>query len=385
MAAPGHEFGEHGLQVAGVIAQSMAERAGIRPGDVVQKIGHVSVNSLASLRQALALIASSARTTIRFARDGEFCELEVDVCCWPKEDYDRATVEYGSVDVGDCLLRTITTIPNRVGPHPAVFFLQGIRKGTVDLALSPKAPLRGLVRSLSDRGYATVRLERRGVGDSDGGPFAEVDFVTEASDVAAALEALAPDPSIDHARITLFGHSTGGMIAPFVSRTNVASAIVVYGTSAARWFDCLIASTRNQATINGSDPNEATAPLETAFASIRAGGSDSLFGRSAVFHWQLENANLSNAWAEVQTPVLALHGEFDWVVSKRDAHQVLDTLEKDSSSNHAFSAARSVPGLDHAMTQHDNLEASVARYGAGEFGVSITSELDSWLQRCWRH
>src|ERR1700737_2450148 len=52
---------------------------------------------------------------------------------------------------------------------------------------------------------------------------------------------------------------------------------------------------------------------------------DHLYGRPVAFSQQMQQLNLGNAWSKVSVPVLALHGEYDWIMS-RDDHERLVAL-----------------------------------------------------------
>ena len=65
-----------------------------------------------------------------------------------------------------------------------------------------------LAGALAARGVASLRLDKRGVGES-GGDYLSTGFGRETGDAAAALAALRAAPGIDPARLTVAGHSAG--------------------------------------------------------------------------------------------------------------------------------------------------------------------------------
>lgn len=60
----------------------------------------------------------------------------------------------------------------------------------------------------------TLRIEKPGVGDSEGGPFAELDFTTELDIYRQALKQLKEQPEVDAEHVFIFGHSMGGAFGP---------------------------------------------------------------------------------------------------------------------------------------------------------------------------
>src|SRR5262249_52308445 len=132
-------------------------------------------------------------------------------------------------------LRTLTT--RAADPFACVLVLQGIACESVDHATSPEAPLAGLVDAWTKAGLDTVRVDKRGVGDSDGGPCTWTDFTTERSDMEAAFAFALAHSTERRVPLVVFGHSVGGILAPLVGKD--AAAIVVYGAPVSRWLDCL--------------------------------------------------------------------------------------------------------------------------------------------------
>lgn len=381
MGDPGREFINGGLAVEGVLPDSIASAASLRRGDVVHAIGGASAGDMRGLRAAIASIRDHDETMLVYGRGGRRHEVKVSVCRWPRETLDGHRVVYDSIEVGGPRVRSILTLPASDGPHPAIVFAQGIRRGTVDLPMSPQAPLRRWVEELAARGLATMRLERRGVGDSEGGPFDALDFTTEVGDVIAGIRALAARDDIDASRVALFGHSSGGMLAPLAAGEGGARAVIVYGTAVASWFDCVRASARHQLDVDGDRGNTSSLEtLERDIAAIAAGKDPQLFGRCAAFHQQLDATDLAAAWARVKAPVLVLHGEHDWVVDRDDARELVSLRQRRGLDVDALELA----GLDHAMTTQPTRAQSIERYGAGRFGDGLASHTATWLTRTWQ-
>ncbi|MFI9610311.1 S1C family serine protease [Streptomyces sp. NPDC052023] len=64
------EYRPAGVAVVEVRAGEAAAEAGIRPGDVITKLGDTDVTSITSLAEALAVLRPGERTTVTFTRDG---------------------------------------------------------------------------------------------------------------------------------------------------------------------------------------------------------------------------------------------------------------------------------------------------------------------------
>lgn len=74
-----------GALVAEVSRGSPAEKAGLKQGDVIIKYNNQSVNSIASLRNAVSLMKPGAQINLTILRDGKTIQVPVDIGLYPKE------------------------------------------------------------------------------------------------------------------------------------------------------------------------------------------------------------------------------------------------------------------------------------------------------------
>src|SRR5262249_829708 len=100
-----------------------------------------------------------------------------------------------------------------------------------DESLLGHKPFLVLADALTRRGIGVLRVDDRGVGGSTGHTMNSTsdDF---AGDVLAGVAFLKARPEIDRAKISLVGHSEGGLIAPMVAARSpdVASIVLMAGT-----------------------------------------------------------------------------------------------------------------------------------------------------------
>lgn len=87
-------------------------------------------------------------------------------------------------------------------------------------------PFWEIADTLARIGIATLRLDDRGINDSDAGP-AGATFVDLTEDVRAAVAYLRARVEIDGERIALVGHSQGGLIAPRIAAEDSTLAGIV--------------------------------------------------------------------------------------------------------------------------------------------------------------
>ena len=182
-----------------------------------------------------------------------------------------------------------------------------------------------------------MRTEKAGVGDSEGGPCAGLDYETELTHHRAALAALLSHPWVDPDRVIVYGASMGANMAPLVAAGQNVKAIAVWaaarspgssgnsGSNAAPWSwraswrRDLRAAAPPLALLCGVSAH-GLSPAEIARRDAKLGAAWSMatgtegatqFGRPLAFHQQAQRREWAGAWAAVGVPVLALFGEYD--------------------------------------------------------------------------
>lgn len=95
--------------------------------------------------------------------------------------------------------------PTGPGPHPAILLCQGL-SGVRNLVLPEVA------QHLNRSGFASLRFDYSGFGDSEGAP-GWIDPAARARDARFALAWLAGQSSVDPERLGVYGHSYGGAVA----------------------------------------------------------------------------------------------------------------------------------------------------------------------------
>jgi uncharacterized protein len=99
-------------------------------------------------------------------------------------------------------------LPCMPGPFPTVLMCHGLaghKTGKYRLYVL-------LAEKLSQHGIASLRIDFRGSGDSEG-DFSEMTLDSEVSDAIVALNYLRHHPQVDKSRIGVFGRSVGGIVA----------------------------------------------------------------------------------------------------------------------------------------------------------------------------
>lgn len=345
----GEAFTADGMRIDDVFDGGIAARAGLVAGDVVTSLADRPVRDLCELAEALRAAGREPTTEVVTQRGRAVVEV-VHQPCDPK-------ITYGELAVDGARLRTLTMhAPTRA--RAVIAMIQGIACESVE-----PEPFASLAQTWSAAGYTTVRFDKRGVGDSQGGPCRSTDFHTELADAAAM---------VTHARslglpLVLFGHSVGGIIAPQLARD--CAAVIVYGTPVMPWLECLNDSIRRQLELRGA-PAEIIAEELAKLARLAEVGE--LNGRSAAYHAQLAAIDIAAAWRTVEAPVLVARGEHDWVVRADDQARIAELARGPTT-------IVDLAGLDHLAGWHPDRAASLRDYGVGEANDQLAQAALAWL------
>ncbi|MBI9064067.1 MAG: alpha/beta hydrolase [Marinilabiliaceae bacterium] len=118
------------------------------------------------------------------------------------------------------------TLPQLGDQFPVVILISGSGPQNRDEELQGHKPFLVLADHLTKKGFAVLRYDDRGVGESTG------DFITAtsadfAADVQAAIQYLQSRKEINKNQIGLIGHSEGGLIAPMVAAESKDVAFIV--------------------------------------------------------------------------------------------------------------------------------------------------------------
>jgi dienelactone hydrolase len=176
----------------------------------------------------------------------------------PAQTQPIATAEMVVVKSGDLQLKGLFWRPAGVGPFPAVLFNHGWSAASIDLAQA-QTVARGLTGpTFAKHGYALLWLFRRGEGLShDQGTAFEESLAPERSsggadararlrdhlltteqldDVLAGVAYLRSRADIAHDRVSVAGHSGGGILAVLAGeRDSTLRAVVTFAAAEASW------------------------------------------------------------------------------------------------------------------------------------------------------
>jgi pimeloyl-ACP methyl ester carboxylesterase len=266
--------------------------------------------------------------------------------------------------------------------------------------------MRDFVYTLTREGFAVMRCEKSGVGDSSGVPCEQLRLHEEVADFAAAVRALKSYNFVDQEKVFLFGHSAGGWVAPLVAAKEPVAGIAVYGTVVRPFGEYLVENhRRNKWHRHHPDPaelelevrrmsrmwhlllNERQAPEDVLKAQPELsdvvkhvfGGSSGLAYdvRSLDYFRDVHDQNMAAAWAKLRLPVLAMIGEYEVRCSPFEHEYIADIVNFHAPGKGTWKV---LPRLDHGFAEHDSMPDAVENEYKGPFGKAVVSESVEWMR-----
>lgn len=397
------------VEVTAVVPGSPAARTGIEAGMRLVEVNGTPIASREDVQAAMRTVMAGSTVQVKAQRGDEAPRTFAVAMEAASEAVPGSVVRYGSVRVpAGYRLRTIVTEPEASplavnGKMPALMYVQGIICQSVDNPLMPDLADTRIVHAVARAGFVTMRVDKPGVGDSEGPPCSEIDLQTELDGFTAALKQLAEMPSVDPERIYIFGHSMGGVMAPYLAKAVPVRGSIVYGTLVRTWFEYQLENVRRQSALQPgvseadiTDAVLAEAKLSSMLLVDKKSLGDAwarwpelrqptqgimldenhMSTRSMAFFHQLQDLNLARAWQESSGAVLAVYGEYDWVTSQEDHETIARIVNRRTPG---AGASIVMPKADHAFTTHDSLQASVMAMGQGEWDAELPKRMLEWI------
>jgi hypothetical protein len=235
-------------------------------------------------------------------------------------------------------------------------------------------PFRQIADRLAACGVATLRLDDRGVGGSEGDAAAATAEDT-AADTAAGVRFLRGRPDIDPARVGLVGHSYGGEVAPMVAAEDPRIAAVVLMAGPARTFHETMRY-QNRYVIE-NDPSIPPSGREQALEEATRRQERNAAASVEAWRRSIQDRDPLPTARRMRMPVLILQGLTDRAVDPEDARLLEEAVRSNGNSR---VDRREFPGLNHHF-QRDPIGAREGydRLPTQDLAPEFLDALCAWL------
>ena len=370
--------GEAGrIVIRDVFPNTAAEKAGLQKDDVLLSIDGKPVATPADFTGPLSRRTAGEKVTVGFERGGEKRTATLTLLERLREKSDAYDVTYGEVSDGTHRYRTIHTKPKTGTPAATLFLVQGLGCGSIDNP-PPGHSYPLLIATLSRHGFATLRVDKPGVGDSEGGPCPAVDFHGEVRAFRAALA------SIKDQNVFLLGHSMGGIQAPLIAQGFPLRGVMVYGSTFNSWAQYMVSNQRRQMRLRGESfeniqdaerfaeelnalfyvqkvPFEKILADHPKFREAFPDGKTFAGGKEGKFFQQLYDMEAAKEWKKIEAPVLAIYGASDFLTDASEHESLAAAVNSWRPGTAKFVQLQ---GIDHWLRKADDQAASL-RQGPG--------------------
>ncbi len=298
--------------------------------------------------------------------------------------YDEQEVKFENSKAGISLAGTLT-MPKGGKNLPAVLLVAG--SGKNDRNETEMGHFLLLSDYLTRNGYAVLRYDKRGAGES-GGDYGAATTFDFADDSRAALEFLTGRPEINPKKIGIIGHSEGAIIAPMLAAEdgNKISFIILMGGVGIKGSELMLLQFSKIANINGVPEEQISQILQKygMYYDIAVSmKGDTLLGaklkeadpeiNEAIYNTLLLSwfntflsMDPSVYLKRVKCPVLALTGENDLQCPPAENLQGIENALKEGGNKKY--TVKTIPGVNHLFQTSES--GSPTEYGKLEEIIS---------------
>lgn len=377
---------------------SSAEAMGLQAGDTVVSADGTAITDPAALVATVAKKRAGDPLTLVVRRDGQTLTRSGKLLPKPLERQEAYDIEYGNVEVGGSKRRVIVTKPRGDDRHPAVLLIGGIGCNSLDGLLrpaEPSEPYAKILDGLTRAGYVTMRVEKSGMGDSEGPPCTDprADFNSEVAAFEAGLKQLQSYDFVDAHRLFIFAHSIGPLVAARVASEHPVQGIVVAETIGTSWLEYDLTNVRRQLLLGGAPYDEVDRKVrhhevcahryyidkqtpEQIVAGDPSCADDLQAPAPYTYMQQLGSLDLAALWKKIDAPVLIFYGSADFVTDDSQHQYLRDMINSFHKSRAKYVT---IEGMDHGLLLAGSQRASYEGTSRPPFADQLVTETLQFL------
>ncbi|MEO0896530.1 MAG: PDZ domain-containing protein [Bacteroidota bacterium] len=416
--AAGLEAGE-GVLIKEVIPLGSANAMEIEIGDILTHFNDKSLKNPDDLNSKLKELRADDEVKVKVFREGKSLDLSGILLAKRKEESGFGDMIYDQVAYKEGHLRSLTIKPELdQETYPAVLFIPSYPCSSID-NIPDWHPYKKLIEILVEQGFAVMRVEKSGMGDSENTiDCDEVNFEADTEAYQKAFEKLLTYDFVDKENVFLFGHGIGGVNAPMVAQGEEINpkGIMVFGTMNSSWMEYMLMIMRQQNPklgmdyvsleeakreyypllyqlgVEGKSPKEIAASrpklADMMKRDLAWNGEDLILGRSHTYWNSLHNTRISKAWSQVNTSVLSLYGSLDLQSGGELDHQEIAAIV--NAANPGKGEFHLLPNTMHNLVEAPSEEAGIEAmkdpakmwnlYQSG-FAEKLPFKMIEWMQQ----
>ena len=384
-------------------ADSALERAGLKTGDQIVAVNGRAMSDAVAFGSSIHALHAGDDVRIDVRRGSEMLTVNVRAPPMREETIDGVVVRYGEArSERGYRVRTYTTRPAAArGRLPLVVFIPWLSCDAVEAPFGPRGDGWARMLNLVMRSVPVqfVRVEKPGVGDSEGPDCSAADLDHDLAAFRAGIRAALADPGVDSQRLFLFGGSIGGALAPVLAQEFNPRGLIVSGGFSRTWYEHILGHERRRLTLSGKPPADVNAamksfaelytlvllegetPARAIAAKPRLGNvwydaPAHQFGRPIRYYQQLQALDVEAAWARVQVPTLVLWGEYDWIMARDDQERIVAILGARDPTLATYIVRR---GMNHHFDVFASPREAFAEEN-GKFDDGAAQAIVEWLR-----
>jgi pimeloyl-ACP methyl ester carboxylesterase len=384
-----------GTLIKKVFPGSSAEKAGFLINDVIVSVDGNAVENTAAFLKLLKKYHGGDNAQLKFYRNAKLQNSSVTFSPKPVETSNDFDIIYSSVNSGNNTLRTIITKPKENKIYPAVLLIGGVGCYSIDnISLPEISSIKMWTDSLTKNGFLTIRVEKTGIGDSQGIPCNECDFYTEKQGFSEGIKYLLSLPYVDKEKVFIAGFSIGGILAPLIAQQFPVKGIIVYGTVGRNWLEYEMDNSFRQQLLENHPADsidkymreeyirlyglfvEKKSPQQIINAHPETASHLFQYPMKIEYFQQVADVNIGELWMNTKCNVLAMHGASDFVSSANEHKLIAETVNRYHPGQATYIE---IPDADHWSLNAENELASYTQQQTGLNKLPLITSL-KWLK-----
>jgi len=384
------------LVVQRVMEGGAGAAAGFQTGDVIRAVDGLPVSAASQFVQAIAGRLGGEKVRVAVDRGGRQLDLTAVVRPRPFETSSTADILYRSVAVQDTRRRVILTRPRGSGRHPAILLMQGLGCDSQD-GIDRHNGYGAVISAFEDRGFVTMRIEKTGVGDSEGPPCTSPQATPhlEADGYLAALRALKSYDFVDPRKVFVFAHSMGPVVGSLAIAKEPVRGFIAVETVGTGWFEYDLERYRAQDGLD-APPDEVDRDVrayevcsyrfyiekQTPEELAKISGCERMtvpFGPVPYTYMQaVADISLGGNWKTADFPVLVVYGTSSPVSTAHQSRYLADLINRLHPGRATYVE---IPGMSHDLAHYESQQAFVNRAPGSvhPFDTALIDAMMKWL------